>query len=37
VAIETIEFWQGHPFRLHDRVVYTRQRDGSWRTQRLFP
>jgi pyridoxamine 5'-phosphate oxidase len=37
VAIESIEFWQGHPFRLHDRVVYTHQRDGSWQTQRLFP
>jgi pyridoxamine 5'-phosphate oxidase len=37
VAIEVIEFWQGHPFRLHDRAVYTRQRNGSWKTQRLYP
>jgi pyridoxamine 5'-phosphate oxidase len=37
VSIESIEFWQGHPFRLHDRVVYSRQRDGAWSTKRLFP
>ena len=37
VAIESIEFWQGHPARLHDRVVYTRQRAGQWTISRLFP
>jgi len=37
VALESIEFWQGHPFRLHDRAVYTRQARGSWTKQRLFP
>ena len=31
-----IEFWQGMPYRLHDRVVYSRQAEG-WTTQRLFP
>jgi pyridoxamine 5'-phosphate oxidase len=37
VTLETIEFWQGHPFRLHDRVVYMRNADGNWQCQRLFP
>jgi len=36
VGLDRIEFWQGHPHRLHDRVVYTRQRDG-WSVQRLCP
>lgn len=32
----TIEFWQDKPFRLHDRVVFTREGDG-WRKVRLYP
>jgi len=32
-----IEFWQGRPSRLHDRIRYTRQPDGSWRIERLMP
>jgi pyridoxamine 5'-phosphate oxidase len=31
-----IEFWYGRPDRLHDRVVYVRDRD-SWRIERLYP
>jgi pyridoxamine 5'-phosphate oxidase len=31
-----IEFWQGRPSRLHDRIVYTRK-DGVWTTERLAP
>jgi len=28
VALESIEFWQGHSERLHDRVVYTKSSSG---------
>jgi pyridoxamine 5'-phosphate oxidase len=34
---ERIEFWQGRRSRFHDRIVYTRQEDGSWSRQRLQP
>jgi pyridoxamine 5'-phosphate oxidase len=34
---ERIEFWQGRPDRLHDRFRYTRQRNGSWKIDRLAP
>jgi pyridoxamine 5'-phosphate oxidase len=37
VAPESIEFWQGRPNRLHDRLRYTRELDGSWRIERLAP
>jgi len=32
-----LEFWQGRPSRLHDRIAYTLQADGSWKRQRLQP
>lgn len=33
-----VEFWQGRPSRLHDRMLYTRQSDeGGWQWQRLSP
>lgn len=34
---QRIEFWQARVNRLHDRMVYERQTDGSWRRQRLMP
>jgi pyridoxamine 5'-phosphate oxidase len=34
---ERIEFWKGRPDRLHDRILYVRQADGSWTIQRLAP
>jgi len=37
VAPDAFEFWQGRPSRLHDRLRYTRQPDGSWRIDRLAP
>ena len=33
---ERVEFWQGRPGRLHDRIVYEREAD-SWKTARLSP
>lgn len=33
----TIEFWQGRPSRLHDRILYSRETDGRWRIARLSP
>ncbi|HMG67713.1 MAG TPA: pyridoxamine 5'-phosphate oxidase [Chitinophagaceae bacterium] len=32
-----IEFWQGRPGRLHDRIQYTLLEDGSWKVERLAP
>jgi pyridoxamine 5'-phosphate oxidase len=37
VVPESIEFWQGGPHRLHDRLRYVRQEDGTWRIERLSP
>jgi pyridoxamine 5'-phosphate oxidase len=34
---EAVEFWQGRPSRLHDRLLYRRQPDGGWRIVRLAP
>jgi pyridoxamine 5'-phosphate oxidase len=31
-----IEFWQGGPARLHDRLLY-RRADGGWKIERLSP
>lgn len=32
-----IEFWQGRPSRMHDRILYTLQKDSSWTIERLAP
>ena len=37
VKPERIEFWQGRADRLHDRLRYTRQKDGPWSIERLAP
>ncbi len=36
IVPEVIEFWQGRPSRLHDRLRYTR-RDEGWAIERLSP
>jgi pyridoxamine 5'-phosphate oxidase len=36
IAPLTIEFWQDGPFRLHDRVRFTRADEG-WERSRLYP
>lgn len=32
-----IEFWQGRPNRMHDRIRYTLQKDYSWKIERIQP
>lgn len=34
---ERMEFWQGRPSRLHDRLVYTPAGDGTWAITRIAP
>lgn len=36
VEPESVEFWQGRPGRMHDRLVYRRVAEG-WSTERLAP
>ena len=37
VVPERIEFWQGRPSRLHDRLRFRRDADGAWILERLAP
>jgi pyridoxamine 5'-phosphate oxidase len=32
-----IEFWQGRPSRLHDRIAYTLMENDEWKIERLSP
>ncbi len=34
---EILEFWQGRPSRLHDRLQFTRRAEGGWDRVRLAP
>lgn len=36
IHLHTIEFWQGRPDRMHDRIVFTRS-GGGWSIERLAP
>lgn len=33
----SLEFWQGRPNRMHDRILYTLLEDFSWKLERLAP
>ena len=37
VVPSTVEFWQGRPNRMHDRLRFVRDDDGEWRVERLAP
>jgi pyridoxamine 5'-phosphate oxidase len=37
IVPKTIEFWYDRPFRLHDRVVFSRNDAGGWDKTRLYP
>jgi pyridoxamine 5'-phosphate oxidase len=37
VRPHTIEFWQGRPGRIHDRILYERLDEHRWQTSRLAP
>ncbi|MGH3980958.1 MAG: pyridoxamine 5'-phosphate oxidase [Pseudonocardiaceae bacterium] len=34
---EAVEFWQGRPNRMHDRLCYRLEGDGEWTVERLAP
>ncbi len=34
---KSIEFWQGRPNRMHDRIRFTLQKDFNWKIERLNP
>lgn len=34
---DRIEFWQGRTGRMHDRILYTLKKDGTWKISRLAP
>lgn len=37
VKPEKVEFWQGRPNRLHDRILYTHTGSNAWKIERLAP
>jgi pyridoxamine 5'-phosphate oxidase len=37
IAATKIEFWQGRPNRMHDRIQYRKDEEGVWIIERLAP
>lgn len=37
VIPSSIEFWQGRPNRMHDRLLYSKEKNGTWKIERLAP
>jgi len=37
IVPQQIEFWHDRPFRLHDRMAFTRTDGGGWGKTRLYP
>lgn len=37
IRVVRVEFWQGRPGRLHDRIVYEETKEGLWEKYRLAP
>lgn len=37
IVPKTIEFWHDRPFRLHDRLLFTRDGRDKWSKERLYP
>jgi pyridoxamine 5'-phosphate oxidase len=37
VKPQRIEFWQGRPSRMHDRILYSLTDEGNWNIERLAP
>ncbi len=37
IVPQTIEFWHDRPFRLHDRILFSRAAEGGWEKSRLYP
>ena len=37
IVPDAVEFWQGRPDRLHDRLRFRRDERGAWRLERLAP
>ena len=37
ISPQSIEFWQGRPDRLHDRLRYAKTASGTWALERLSP
>jgi pyridoxamine 5'-phosphate oxidase len=37
LVVFSVEFWQGRPNRLHDRIFFTHNEEGVWQKMRLAP